>query len=145
MPTRKPKLTDTTINIITNAKCKTLSGNSMLTYHLGRDEMQNVFLRVHSNTNNGFFSNEWVGLEDILAILEKQSGSFTSIIFYDLFSGLSVNTPAFLVAVLLNEKLIKFEIGKRRKYLYATPDALYARIKKLEMQKVPKKKAVKKS
>lgn len=138
---------DPSINIVTTAKCKTLSGKSTLTYHLGLDIKQNAFLRVHSNTNNGFFSNEWVALDDILAILEKQTNPFTSIIFYDLFTGLSVNTPAFFSAVLLNEKVLEFAVGKRRKYVYSSGSVatLLERINKLGTAKASKKKAVKRS
>ncbi len=136
-----PKKTEEpSIEIINTAKCKTLTEKSTLTYHLGRDDKADLFVRIYSNTNEGFFSNEWVSLKDILVILEKQGtvNSFTSFILQPLFNGQSVNTPGFLVAVLLNEKLLEIEKGKQRKYLFSSATALLAKIDKLKPTKTAK-------
>ena len=46
------------IQLITTKKTKTLSGKSTLTYHIGKDEDDNVYLRLWVNSSNGYFSNE---------------------------------------------------------------------------------------
>ena len=137
-----PKKTeDPSIEIINTEKCKTLSGKSTLTYHLGRGKTDDLLIRIYSNTNEGFFSNEWISLNAILGILEKQGTdlSFTSFLFSGLYRGLSVNTPGFLVAALLNEKVLVLEKGKQRKYLFSSAAALLAKIDKANTAKAAKK------
>ena len=106
---------DPSINILITAKCKTLTEKSTLTYHVSRNDEGEVFVRIHSNTNDGFFSREYISLNDILAILEKQGAdnSFTSFLFHDLFEGRSANSAGFLNAILLNEKVVRLEQGKK--------------------------------
>ncbi len=122
------------IDIVATQKTKTVSGKSDLTYHLGKDDDSNAYLRIWVNSSNGYFSNEWVSLTDIIELLEKRAGgSFTSFVFESLFSGKSVNTPGFLVAALLNEGLVSLEEGKKRKYLYASAVKLLATIDKAKL------------
>jgi hypothetical protein len=107
------------IEIVSTQKTKTVSGKSDLTYHLGKDDDANAYIRIWVNSSNGFFSNEWVQLTAIIDLLEKQGGeSFTSYVFESLFKGKSVNTPGFLVGALLSEGLLALEEGKKRKYVY---------------------------
>ena len=92
------------VDIVATQKTKTVSGKSDLTYHLGKDDDSNAYLRIWVNSSNGYFSNEYLSLAAIISSLEKQGGaSFTSFAFQELFKGKSVNTPGFLVAALLNE------------------------------------------
>ena len=82
------------IEIVATLKTKTVSGKSNLTYHLGKDDDANAHVRIWVNSSNGYFSNEWVSLTDIIDLLVKQAGdSFTSFVFEELFGGKSVNTP----------------------------------------------------
>jgi hypothetical protein len=130
------------IAIVATLKTKTVSQKSDLTYHLGKDDDSNAYLRIYVNTGNGFFSNEWIPLASIIEILEQQSGgSFTSFVFDPLFKGKSVNTPAFLVAALLNEKVVAFDQGKKRKYVYVSAEKLLAKIDKASPRKTVKKAA----
>ena len=135
---------DPSINILITAKCKTLTEKSMLTYHVGRNSEGIIFLSIHSNTNDGFFSREYISLNDILAILEKQGAgnSFTSFLFHDLFEGRSSNSGGFLNAILLNEKVVRLEEGKKRKYVFNSASALLAKIDKAKARKTVKKAAV---
>ena len=144
--TKKTEPETPSIEIINTAKCKTLSGKSTLTYHIGRNDQTDIFMRIYSNTNEGFFSNEWIPLNDILAILEKQGeSSFTSFILQPLFKGQSVNTPAFLVAALLNEKVLRYEKNKVRKYVFDSSAAFLSKIDKLKPVKTSKKSTKKSS
>ena len=130
------------IAIVSTLKTKTVSGKSDLTYHLGKDDDSNAYLRIYVNTGNGFFSNEWIPLTAVIEILEKlKDSSFTSLAFESLFHGKSVNTPAFLAAALLNEKVLAFEAGKKRKYVYQTADHLLAKIDNAKPRKIVKKAA----
>lgn len=132
------------IAIVSTLKTQTVTGKSDLTYHLGKDDADNPYIRIWQNTGNGFFSNEWLPLEAIIEILEKQCGeSFTSFAFDPLFKGKSVNTPAFLVAALLNEKVVAFDQGKKRKYIFVSAAKVLAKIEKGKPRKTAKK-AVKK-
>ena len=132
------------IEILLTQKTKTVSKKSDLTYHLGKDEESSAYIRIYVNTGNGFFSNEWISLSAIIDILEKHKvASFTSLAFEPLFRGRSSNTPAFLAAVLLNEKVLDFEEGKRRKYVYKSADQLLALISGAKPRKTVKKVASK--
>ncbi len=128
------------IEIVSTQKTKTVSGKSDLTYHLGKDDDSNAYLRIWVNSSNGYFSSEFLSLSAITALLEKQGGaSFTSFVFQELFNGKSVNTPGFLVAALLNEGVLALEENKKRKYLYVSVDKLYAKIDKAKPRKTVKK------
>ena len=58
-------------HILKTATCPTLSNKSTLTYHLGCDSKNALFLRVHANTGGGFFSREWIAWKAIQTALEK--------------------------------------------------------------------------
>lgn len=132
------------IELVLTHKTKTVSGKSDLTYHIGKDDESNMHIRVWVNSSNGFFSNEWVQLSAIIALLEKQAGeSFTSFVLEPLFTGKSVNTPGFLVAILLNEGLLALEEGKKQKYVYDSADGLLAKSQNAKPRKTAKKAASK--
>jgi len=134
------------IEIVSTQKTKTVSGKSDLTYHLGKSIEGHAYLRIWVNSSNGFFSNEWVSLTDIIELLEKQAGTtFTSLVFESLFSGKSVNTPAFLVSVLLDQGVLSLDEDKKRKYVYVSADKLLAKIENAKPRKSAKKAARKSS
>jgi len=104
------------IEIVSTQKTKTVSKKSTLTYHIGKDEEANQYIRIWVNSGNGYFSNEWIPVSRILEILAKhKAGPFTSRILDELFTGKSVNSASFLSAVLLNERMLDFAEGKKRK------------------------------
>jgi len=104
------------ITVIKTGTCKTLSGKSTLTYQVGTDEESGVNVRISKNTGGGFFSNEWVSMKDIQAIMEEHPAGtpVTSFLLQPLFHGKSVNTPAFLLAALAHEKQLRPMKGKKR-------------------------------
>lgn len=113
--------------------CDTLTGSSRLTYHIGRAPDGEIHLRVHSNTGGDFFSQEWVAFDAILQALKKrpEGKPITSILLHPLFRSKSVNKPAFLLAVLLHEKLVRSLQGKLRRHELADPTVFMAKVDRL--------------
>jgi len=107
------------IEHVTTKKTKTLSGKSTLTYHIGKDDDANLYLRLWVNSSNGYFSNEWLAMSKIEEILKQQGGeSFTGYLFKDLFCGKSVNSHGFLAACLVAEGVLAFAANKKRKLVF---------------------------
>ena len=92
-----------------------------------------IYLRVHSNTGGGFFSQEWISLRDILTALKKRPDGkpITSILLNPLFRGRSANTPGFLMAVLLHEKVVRSMQGKLRRHELMDPSVFTEKVEKL--------------
>ena len=66
-------------------------------------------------------------------MLEKvpKDHPITAVSLYRLFKGKSVNTPAFLLAVLRHEKLVQPMKGKKRSHELVDPGAFQAKVEKL--------------
>jgi hypothetical protein len=124
---------DDTMRVLSSGTCDTLSGSSKLTYHIGCMPDGEIHLRVHANTGGGFFSQEWISLEDILTTLKKRPAgkAITSILLHPLFRGKSANTPGFLLAVLLHEKVIRSMQGKLRRHELMDPSVFTEKVEKL--------------
>jgi hypothetical protein len=124
---------DDTMRVLATGTCETLSGSSKLTYHIGSTPEAEIHLRVHSNIGGGFFSQEWIALDGILQALKKrpEGKPITSILLHPLFKGKSVNTPAFLLAVLLHEKLVRSMQGKLRRHELMDTSAFMAKVDRL--------------
>ena len=88
------------IKIIKTATCPSISGKSTLTYQVGKAGTETQ-IRIQENSGAGRFSNEWLSLKAI------GKTPFTSAKLKELIKGKSINTSAFILAVLLNEELIK--------------------------------------
>ena len=133
---KKLKL-DVSIQLLATATCKTLSGKSTLTYHIGRTPDSEIHFRIHGNTGGGFFSPEWIAWKDIQVVLEKHPAEepVTSYVLQPLFRGKSVNTPAFLLAALANEKLLRPLKGKKRGLEILDPEQFLSRVEKLTASK----------
>ena len=124
---------DDTMRVLSTGTCETLSGSSKLTYHIGCMPDGEIYLRVHSNTGGGFFSQEWISLRDILTALKKRPDGkpITSILLNPLFRGKSANTPGFMMAVLLHEKVVRSMQGKLRRHELMDPSAFTEKVEKL--------------
>ena len=109
---------DESMTVVKTVTCDTLTKKSKLTYQIGTLPDGEVYVRIHKNSGNGFFSQEWIALSDIQkAIAKIPAGKpVTAIILSDLFNGKSVNTPGFLLAVLAHEKLLVPMQGKKRSH-----------------------------
>ena len=124
---------DDSMRVLSTGTCDTLSGSSKLTYHIGSMPDGEIYLRVHSNTGGGFFSQEWISLRDILTALKKRPDGkpITSILLNPLLRGKSANTPGFMMAVLLHEKVVRSMQGKLRRHELADPSVFTDKVEKL--------------
>jgi len=104
------------MKILNKGKCKSLSGKSMLSYLIAADADNAIYIRITKNTGGGFFSNEWIAMADIQSVMEEHPPGtpVTSFMLQPLFHGKSVNTPAFLLASLLDFNLMRPMEGKKR-------------------------------
>ena len=127
--TELPKATN--IKVIKIASCHNISGKHKLTYHIGCNESQDICFRVIENSGGGYFSSEWVTLPAIVEAIETGPTHTTSSSLFSLFKGKSVNTPAFLLAVLVNEKLVELHTENTRSYQLTNHEAYITEIKKL--------------
>jgi hypothetical protein len=137
---------DDSITVVKTTSCDTLTKKSKLTYHVGTLPDGEVYFRIHKNSGNGFFSREWIALADIRKVLgEVPVGKpVTAIMLNDLFTGKSVNTPGFLVAVLANEKLIIPMQGKKRSHEPVDTGAVQDWVERLGTAKAKPKGATRK-
>lgn len=110
------KTTPQVTRIIKIATCPTCSGKATLTYHFGCSDDKQAYIRIVDNSGGGFFSDEWVKLADIQAVIDGAPFPVTSFPLFKLLIGKSVNTPGFLLAVLKHEGLVKLLEGKIRGY-----------------------------
>ncbi len=124
--TQKP---NSIINTLKVDSCSSLTGKSTLTYHIGCNAESVMLLRVHANTGGGYFSKEWISLGVIQQAIEKQTKPFTSMLIRPMFQGKSSNTPAFLLAALKHEGVIKN--SKKRGYECSDIAKFVAEIKAL--------------
>ena len=122
---------ESTIHTIKTGNCSSRSGKSKLTYLIGADSSSEIHFRINGNTGNGFFNNDWVPLEIILELLTKAGGAFTSYALHPLLKGKSNNTPAFLIASLLEEGIIHRSVSEKRCYELGEVSVFMAKIKPL--------------
>lgn len=122
-----------TIRVLKEGSCPSLSGKSTLTYHVGCTAASEVHFRLAAYTGGGFFSDVWVALGAIQEAFDRQQKGkpIVSHILFSLFQGRSLNTPAFLLAVLKAEGLVKQLGGKQRGYERVDPAEFMAEIRKL--------------
>jgi len=130
------KTEELSLKVIQTSRCQTISGKSTLTYNVGIDAEGHIAIRVFGNTGGGFFSNEWILIDDITALLGDVGGEhITSINLIPLFKGKSVNTPGYLIAVLLSEKLLKPFEDKKRQFTYTGAKTLSTKASKRKASK----------
>jgi hypothetical protein len=124
---------DNSMNVVKTSTCETLTRKSKLTYQVGTLPDGEVYVRIHKNTGNGFFSNEWIALSDIQKTIAKIPAGkpVTAIVLGDLFQGRSVNTPGFLLAALVEEKLLVPIQGKKRSHEPVSPEEFRERVRQL--------------
>jgi hypothetical protein len=139
---------DESMTVVRTATTDTLTRKSKLTYQIGTLPDGEVYFRIHKNTGNGFFSNEWVSLNDIQKTIGKIPAGkpVTAIVLSELFEGRSVNTPGFLLAALVEEKLLIPMQGKKRSHEPVSPEEFRERIQQMVSGKgKPRKKAARQS
>ena len=143
---------DESMTITKTGTCDTLAKKSKLTYQIGTQPDGEVYFRIHKNSGNGFFSREWIALADIQKVLSMVpvGKPVTAIMLSDLFTGKSVNTPGFLLAVLVYEKILIPMQGKKRSHEPVDPGAIAEWVRQLgsgkgKAKSTPRKKAARQS
>ncbi|QHE86410.1 hypothetical protein [Hydrogenophaga sp. BPS33] len=91
---------DDLVQVLREGQCPSVSGRSVLTYHLGHIGEREHFIRIHDNTGRGMFARDWIFAKEIDGVIAGD-GPITSSAFRELYAGRSINTGGFLMAVLL--------------------------------------------
>lgn len=117
------------IRILKEATCPSLTGRSNLTYHIGCIG-EAIQLRVFMNSGTGYFSQEWIPFARISEIVEG-SLALTSRTLTPIFTGKSVNTAGFVMAVLKDLGLIEAVPGNQRRYQATENEAFIEAVKTL--------------
>jgi hypothetical protein len=110
--TNAKSLSTNPTRIIKRSSCKPISPSAKgeLTYNIGHnDQPKALIIRIIANTGGGFFSNEWIALDDILACIEEQptDAPFKALIFRQLYVlSRSSNNHGFLAAALRAEGIL---------------------------------------
>lgn len=62
---------DESMSVAKTGTCDTITKKSKLTYQIGTLPDGEIYFRIHKNSGNGFFSREWISLQDIQKVLGK--------------------------------------------------------------------------
>lgn len=100
------------MRILKTGECGSLSGKSTLTYNIGSDNANNVYVALTGNTGKGIFNKDWFDIEEIYSLLAHQE-KVTSGSLYGLFEGRSRNSAGFILAVMFKEGLLKISPGNK--------------------------------
>ena len=135
----KPTIEDPSLQILQTSKCRTISDKSELTANIAVDDKGTIQVRINNNTGGGYWSREWVSFDQIISTLSDvpEDKPITSIHLFKLFEGKSSNSPGFLLAFLLNERLVEPFQGKKRQYALTKTgvEKFQAKIDKLKSSK----------
>jgi hypothetical protein len=107
--------------IVKVGECLNLSAKFKLTFHIGIDDQDSIMIRVVANEGGGYFSDEWVKLDTILAKLDSAKKPLTSFSLHGIFVGKSANLPGFIFAVLYAEGLVERDLDNPRVYVACDP------------------------
>ena len=126
--------TDSSVQVLKEATCPTSSLKSTLTYQVGKDESNAIFLKISGNDGGGFWSAEWVALADIQSAIKAwpEDQGITSMAFRKIFRGKSANTPGFLVAVLCDLGLLEPMGDRKRVHQACDPAAFLASLEEIQ-------------
>jgi hypothetical protein len=129
------------MKVLKTATCKTITGKSTLTYQIGALPDSTVHIRISNNSGSGFFNDEWISIKDIQkALADGPEGQpLTSFMLQSLLSGRSANTPAFIMAALTHERLLRVLKGKKRGHEFLDPEGFDAKMDKLVSAKAKPK------
>ena len=135
------------MRVLKTATCKTLSGKSTLTYQIGVAPDSTVHLRISKNSGGGFFSDEWVPLDDILRVLKDRprESPVMSHFLTRILKGKSANTSGFILAMLTHLKLSRPLPKKKRVHELLDPQPFLNQVEKLMASGGTTKRAVKKA
>lgn len=102
------------IEVIYNGECQSLSGQSTLTYAIGRHpEDHSLHLRIVANTGGGMFCDEWASGAEIDALVQSSS-VLISRSMCELHAGRSINTGGFVLSILKRLGLVRVNAENSR-------------------------------
>ena len=102
------------IETIHTGECPSLSGQSTLTYAIGRHpEDQSLHLRIVANSGGGMFCDEWASGSAIDALVQS-STVLISRSMCELHAGRSINTGGFVLSVLKHLGLVRVNAENSR-------------------------------
>lgn len=102
------------IETIHTGECPSLSGQSSLTYAIGRNpEDQSLHLQIVANTGGGMFCADWSSGADIDALVQSNL-VLISRSMAELHAGRSINTGGFVLAILKHLGLVKVNAENSR-------------------------------
>lgn len=119
---------------IKTSTCPSLTDTSKISYKIASDTSSAIHLQILKNSNTGKFSEEWIAYSDAKAALPI--GSFSSAPLRNLYRNKSLNTPGFLLAVMLHEGVVEREPGKRMLFRFKSDEAFLADIQELVAAKI---------
>lgn len=129
--TAEPVNLDAVVTVIKTAHCPSSSGRSQLTYQLGKDEEAHLYIKITGNSGNGFYNEEWIGLQRIHDRLSSHKTAFSAHPIKSLFEGQSVNTPHFIAAALLAEGFLIKDPQNTRQYRLGDVEGVKVRAQSL--------------
>ena len=91
------------IQVVRTESCPSLSGRSTITYDIG-SKGDTQYIRLTGNSAGGLFCKDWVAM-DVIKPLLAGCPIVTSKTLQPVFAGKSANSPGFLLAALVHEKL----------------------------------------
>src|SRR5574343_945556 len=102
------------IEAIYTGECSSLSGQSTLTYAIGRHpEDQSLHLRIVNNSGGGRFCDEWASGSAIDTLVQS-STVLISRSMCELHAGRSINTGGFVLSVLKHLGLVRVNAENSR-------------------------------
>lgn len=136
------KQSTTGVRIIYQGTCPKLTarGRGDLSYELGsNDGTKESYVRITVNASSGAFSNEWLALGQIRALLDlksEQKKTFSAVTMEGLFARRSANNYGYLAAVLIAEGVIETLPGKPVMLSLGDWDPLFQKINSLKEEGV---------
>lgn len=92
------------IQVEKTESCPSLSGSNTITYETGT-LADKQYIRLLSNDGGGLFCKDWIAMADIKKLIGGIA-KVTSKTIQPIYAGKSTNSPGFLRACLINEKII---------------------------------------
>lgn len=112
--TETPNTELSIIQVIHTGECPSLSGQSTLTFAIGRHpEDHSLHLRIVTNSGGGMFCDEWASGSAIDALVQS-SNVLISRSMCELHAGRSINTGGFVLSVLKHLGLVRVNAENSR-------------------------------
>jgi hypothetical protein len=129
------------MRILKKSICPGISpkAEASITYNVGYDPTTKTFsVRVIANSGGGFFSNEWIKVDDVLSCIQATDSSepFKALIFQRLYMSRGANNHGFLGAALRSEGVLKPVAKAVYSHELDSPKTFNAAMQKLLKSKV---------